>query len=188
MDNLGKRKIRSPSSCSYFKTQRHYGGGWLDLLETEKLPRNYCQTVYLNIQKYRMKQNHSKFCETTIKIVNNHKTENIIRPFTWRLHLNLSDNIFHDMKRATFDEVLRIFHTSTKHFLVLHHSSSYLQNYNKLIQVYKVFPHLQPRRCLQTECLKKESGCLSFDEAELEIQLQVGHYHTVALCLKNITS
>ena len=98
MDNLGKRKIRSPSSCSYFKTQRQYGGGWLDLLETEKLPRNYCQTVYLNIQKYRMKQNHSKFCETTIKIVNNHKTENIIRLFAWRLHLNLSDKIFHDMK------------------------------------------------------------------------------------------
>lgn len=65
--------------------------------------------MYLNIQKYRMKQNHSKFCETTIKIVNNHKTENIIRPFAWRLHLNLSDKIFHDMKRATFDEVLRIF-------------------------------------------------------------------------------
>ena len=54
-----------------------------------------------------MKQNHSKFCETTIKIVNNHKTENIIRLFA--LHLNLSDKIFHDMKRATFDEVLRIF-------------------------------------------------------------------------------
>ena len=56
-----------------------------------------------------MKQNHSKFCKTTIKIVNNHKTENIIRPFARRLHLNLSDKIFHDMKRATFDEVLRIF-------------------------------------------------------------------------------
>lgn len=52
----------------------------MDLLETEKLPRNYCQTVYLNIQKYRMKQTTQNFVKPQLKLSITTKLKTLLGP------------------------------------------------------------------------------------------------------------